>query len=111
VLFGSARDFAVFAQMLLNRGIYSHRRYFRIETVDKFTGSRGAWSKPLESGWTGRIFSSNAFGYLSDSGSLIWVDPARKLFVVLMANGRPGDGRIPEAQRDICESVISGLQD
>ncbi len=111
VLFGSARDFAVFAQMLLNRGIYSHRRYFRIETVDKFTGSRGAWSKPLESGWTGRIFSSNAFGYFSDSGSLIWIDPARKLFVVLMANGRPGDGRIPEAQRDICESVISGLQD
>ena len=110
-LFSSAEDLAIFAQMLLNRGIYNHRRYFKLETVDTFIGSESIWSKPSESDWTGKVFSPKAFGHISDSGSLLWMDPSSKLFIVLLANGRPDNGRIPEVQRKICESVISALQD
>ncbi|MGA2260733.1 MAG: glycoside hydrolase family 3 N-terminal domain-containing protein, partial [Acidobacteriota bacterium] len=62
-LFSTAHDLAVFAQMMLNRGIYDHRRYFRPETVDRFTtvlNSRGealGWQKSSDSSWTGRVFS------------------------------------------------------
>jgi CubicO group peptidase (beta-lactamase class C family) len=110
-LFSSAQDLGIFAQMLLNRGIYNHRRYFKLDTVDTFTGSDRLWSKPSESNWTGKAFSSKAFGHNSDSGSLLWMDPSSKLFIVLLANGRPENGRISEAQRKICESIISALPD
>ena len=106
----SAQDVAVFAQMLLNRGIYAHHRYFRIETVDKFTGPRGAWLKPSESDWTGQVFSPKAFGHISESGSLLWIDPARNLFVVLMAAGKTGNKKIPDTQRHICESIVAAIQ-
>ena len=109
--FTSAHDLAVFAQMLLNRGIYSHHRYFKTETVDRFTASEGAWSKPMESDWTGKIFSPKAFGYTSDSGSLIWMDPRNKLFIVLLANGSADKRLISEAQRVVCESIISAYPD
>ncbi|HTY60936.1 MAG TPA: glycoside hydrolase family 3 N-terminal domain-containing protein [Acidobacteriota bacterium] len=107
----SAHDLSIFAQLLLNRGVYNHRRYFRFETVDAFTGSEGAWSKPLDSDWTGKIFSTKAFGKISDAGPLLWIDPARKLFIVLIANGNPDNERISEAQRKLCESVVSSLHD
>ncbi len=110
-LFSSAQDLGIFAQMLLNRGIYNHRRYFKFETVDTFTGSEILWSKPSASDWTAKVFSPKAFGHFSDSGSLLWMDPSSKLFIVLLANGRPDNGSISEAQRKICESVISALQD
>ena len=110
-LFSSAQDLGIFAQMLLNRGIYNHRRYFKLETVDMFTGYESLWSKPSESDWTGKVFSPKAFGHISASGSLLWMDPSSKLFIVLLANGRPDNGRISEAQRKICESVISAIQD
>ena len=110
-LLSSAQDLGIFAQMLLNRGIYNHRRYLKLDTVDMFTGPEGAWLKPSESNWTGKIFSPKAFGHISDSGSLLWIDPSSKLFIVMLANGRPDDGRIPEAQRNICETITSALQD
>jgi serine-type D-Ala-D-Ala carboxypeptidase len=110
-LVSSAQDLGIFAQMLLNRGIYNHRRYFKLETVDTFTASESLWSKPSASDWTGKVFSPKAFGHFSDSGSLLWMDPSRKLFIVLLANGRPENRSISEAQRKICESVLSALQD
>ena len=109
--FSSAQDLGIFAQMLLNRGMYNHRRYFKLETVDTFTGSENIWSKPSESDWTGKVFSPKAFGQISDSGSLLWMDPSSELFIVLLANGKPDNGRIAEAQRKICETVTSALHD
>jgi CubicO group peptidase (beta-lactamase class C family) len=109
--FCSAQDLAVFAQMLLNRGMYNHRRYFNLGTIDKFSGLRSLWSKPSISDWTGRVFSPAAFGHTAASGSLLWIDPAKKLFIVLLANGRLENERISEAQRNICESILAAIPD
>jgi beta-N-acetylhexosaminidase len=110
-LFCNAQDLAIFSQMLLNRGIYNHRRYFDPKTVDKLTGIRGAWSKPSDSDWIGGLFSPGAFGHSSPGGSFLWIDPAKKLFVVLLTNGRQEDARVPEAQRRIVESLVTALSD
>jgi beta-N-acetylhexosaminidase len=110
-LFCNARDLAVFAQMLLNRGIYNHRRYFNLETIDRLSGSQSPWSKPSDSNWTGKVFSRLAFGHNTTSGSMLWIDPAKQLFIVLLANGRRDNGRIPESQRNICESVIAAISE
>ena len=112
-LFCSAHDLAVFAQMLLNRGIYDHRRYFKAETVTRFTGRQGPWSKPSDSDWTGRLLSLSAFGYSSARGSSLWIDPARRLFLVLLINAPPssnGDKRITEAQEQVFSSALAELQ-
>jgi beta-N-acetylhexosaminidase len=108
-LFSNARDTAVFAQLMLNRGMYNHRRYFRSETVDEFAGPRGVWSKPASSEWSGRLLSSSAFGHYTSAGSFLWMDPEKQLFVVFLTNGSPEDIRIPEAQRKLAESVVSAI--
>jgi len=108
-LFCSAQHLAIFAQMLLNRGVYSHRRYLKLETSDMLTSVKGLWAKPSNSDWTGRIFSPNAYGYNSACGSLLWIDPAKKLLIILLTSGRAENTAIPEAQRIICESIISSI--
>jgi beta-N-acetylhexosaminidase len=110
-LFCNARDLAVFAQMLLNRGIYNHRRYLDLETIERLSGSQSPWSKPSDSDWTGKVFSPQAFGHNTASGSMLWIDPAKQLFIVLLANGRRDNGRVLESQRNICESVIATIPD
>ncbi len=110
-LLSSARDLAVFAQMLLNRGVYDHRRYFKPETVDRFTGPRGSWSRQFLPDRAGGGFSPAAFGHRSDSGPLLWIDPERKLFVVLLANAARSGTPVPEAQKTVCESVLAALRE
>jgi beta-glucosidase-like glycosyl hydrolase/CubicO group peptidase (beta-lactamase class C family) len=108
-LFSNAQDLAGYAQMLLNRGIYNHRRYISLETINRFTGAQSPWTKPAGTDWTGTIFSPSAFGHSANSGSLLWIDPVKKLFIVLLANGNPNNGNILEAQKKICESILSSI--
>ncbi len=110
-LFCNAQNLAMFSQMLLNRGLYDHHRYFSPETVDRLKQSRSPWSKPSASDWTGRVFSPEAFGHSAANGSMLWIDPARQFFVVLLANGQTDNAKIPEAQRNICDSLLSSLSD
>jgi beta-N-acetylhexosaminidase len=108
--FCNAADLAVFAQMLLNRGVYAHRRYFSPGTVSKYTGLHGMWSKPSSADWTARLFSASSFGRRSSSGSMIWIDPAKKLFIVLLANGGPkDDAKMDAMQRTISESIVAAV--
>jgi CubicO group peptidase (beta-lactamase class C family) len=118
-LFSSASDLSVYAQMLLNRGIYAHRRYFSPETVSRFTGNlrtRGrrftfGWLKPDASDWTGRLFSPSSFGCADASGSLIWIDPAKELFIVLLVKD-PAPGEKESAsgiQESVCTSVMEAV--
>jgi CubicO group peptidase (beta-lactamase class C family) len=92
-LFGSARDLAVFAQMLLNGGEYGGVRILRPETVARWTtpgyarSSRAlGWDTPSRNSSAGRFFGPRSFGHTGYTGTSIWVDPERGLFVVLLTN-------------------------
>ena len=106
-ILSSAHDLAIFSQTLLNLGVYNHNRYFKLNTAASFLGSQGRWIKPSDSDWTGKVFSRAAFGFNDASGSLLWIDPDKKLVVVFLANGLPGAEQVLEAQGKICESVIA----
>jgi beta-glucosidase-like glycosyl hydrolase/CubicO group peptidase (beta-lactamase class C family) len=110
-LFSSAQNLAIYAQMLLNRGVYDHRRYLKMDTVDAISKSRGFWRKPSEADWTEHLFSSAAFGHLADSGSFLWIDPQRKMFAILLTNARLGDARVAEAQERICKAIVASIPD
>jgi len=108
-LFCNARDLAVFSQMLLNRGAYDHQRHFKTSTIATFTGSWGPWSRTKDFDWTGRLFSSSAFGHISSTGSFLWIDPAKDLVVIFLTNGSQKDRSLSQAQRQILESIMSEL--
>jgi len=93
-LFSTAQDIAAFAQMILNGGIYGHDRLLARSTIREFT-SRVAigdsartlgWDVPSEPSSSGRYFSAKSFGHTGFTGTSLWIDPERKLFVILLTN-------------------------
>ena len=93
-VFSAAPDLAAFCQMLLNGGVYGHQRILRRATIAEFTtpqqlsnGTRTlGWAAPTEGGSSGHFFSPRSFGHTGFTGTSIWIDPDRQLFVVLLAN-------------------------
>jgi beta-N-acetylhexosaminidase len=93
-LFSTAPDLAAFCQMLLNGGYHAHHRILRRATVAQFTvpqqlsnGTRTlGWAVPTEGGSSGHFFSAHSFGHTGFTGTSIWIDPDRELFVVLLTN-------------------------
>ena len=92
-LFGSARDLAVFAQMLLNGGEYGPVRVLAPQTVARWTAPQVAgssramgWDTPSGESSAGRFFSPRSFGHTGYTGTSMWIDPERSLFVVLLTN-------------------------
>jgi CubicO group peptidase (beta-lactamase class C family)/beta-glucosidase-like glycosyl hydrolase len=93
-LFSTAPDLAAFCQMQLNGGAYAHHRILKRATIAQFTkpqelssGTRTlGWAVPTEGGSSGHFFSAHSFGHTGFTGTSIWIDPDRQLFVVLLTN-------------------------
>jgi CubicO group peptidase (beta-lactamase class C family) len=93
-MFSTAGDVAIFAQMILNGGIYAHRRVVSRATVVEFTARQTignsarmlGWDVALDPSATGRFFSSHAFGHYGFTGTSLWIDPDHNLFIILLTN-------------------------
>lgn len=93
-VFSTAPDLAAFCQMLLNGGVYAHQRILRRATIAEFTtpqqlssGTRTlGWAAPTEGGSSGHFFGPHSFGHTGFTGTSIWIDPDRQLFVVFLTN-------------------------
>jgi CubicO group peptidase (beta-lactamase class C family) len=92
-LFSTAPDLAIFAQMMLNGGEIGGQRVLRAETIARWTarqagGSTRAlgWDTPAPRGSAGRYFSARSFGHTGFTGTSIWMDPEKGLYVVLLTN-------------------------
>jgi serine-type D-Ala-D-Ala carboxypeptidase len=102
-LFATAGDLAVFAQMMLDHGLSSGRRLVADSIVGEFTrpgpGWRGiGWETCYGGGSCGRYLSARAFGHTGFTGTSMWIDPERDLFVIVLTNwihGRAGGGTAP----------------
>ena len=96
-VFATAHDVAAIFQMLLNKGIYGNKRYFKAATVDLFTAynskisHRGlGFDKPLadedNGGPAGDRCSGLAFGHQGFTGTCVWADPATGIVFVFLSN-------------------------
>jgi uncharacterized protein YbbC (DUF1343 family)/CubicO group peptidase (beta-lactamase class C family) len=96
-LFSTADDLARFAQMMLNGGELDGVRVFSALTVAKFTEPqtppdqavlRGlGWDVDSpHSGNRGELFPIGSYGHTGFTGTSIWIDPATRTYVVLLAN-------------------------
>ncbi len=110
-LFSTAGDLSVFATMMLNKGTYNGTRIISDSTIERFT-ARAAGSRAL--GWDtcaehngvgcGRYMSARAYGHTGFTGTSIWIDPERDMFVVLLTN------RVYESRARRPERVISDVR-
>lgn len=92
-LFSTAADLAVFAQMMLNGGELNGRRLIADSTVALFTartperGTRAlGWDTCGGEASCGKYLGARAFGHTGFTGTSLWVDPERDLFVILLTN-------------------------
>jgi CubicO group peptidase (beta-lactamase class C family) len=95
-IFSTAPDLAIFCQMMLNGGIYAHQRILQRKTIREITAPAAlaanmhslGWVVPTENSSSGHYFSKQSFGHTGFTGTSIWIDPQKQLFVVLLANAR-----------------------
>ena len=96
-LFSSARDLARFAFVLTNDGVWGKQRFFTSETLSLFTTRADTGSSSTRAlGWdtrslqgyssAGSLFGPRSYGHTGFTGTSIWIDPDRRLFVILLSN-------------------------
>lgn len=100
-LFSSAKDVAAFARFILRDGRAPNgRQVVRPETIRAFTARQVYFGGDTEGralGWqtlptgetvssAGRRFGPRSFGHTGWTGTSVWIDPDRGLFVVLLTN-------------------------
>ena len=120
-LFGTAPDLARFAQMLLNGGVYDNHRIVSRETVERFTRRAGVpdssralgWDTPSPGSSAGTRFSPRSFGHTGFTGTSLWIDPERKLFLILLTNRvhptRANDAVPKVVRAAVADAVVRAL--
>jgi beta-glucosidase-like glycosyl hydrolase/CubicO group peptidase (beta-lactamase class C family) len=122
-LFSTAGDFARFAQMLLNGGVLEHHRIVSRDTVELFTRKAGDGESTRALGWdtkspekstAGSYFSPRSFGHTGFTGTSIWIDPDRELFLILLTNRvhpTRDNQLIRKARPAVADAVVNALTD
>ncbi len=92
-LFSTARDLSIFAQMLLNGGEYNGIRIVKPSTLARWTAPQSGtssralgWDTPSKNSSAGSYFSARSFGHTGFTGTSVWIDPEKNLFVILLTN-------------------------
>jgi serine-type D-Ala-D-Ala carboxypeptidase len=90
-LFSTAADLSVFAQMMLNGGEYNGVQIISKPTVELFTlrafGHRAlGWDTADGDYGSGRYLGPTAYGHTGFTGTSMWIDPERQMFVILLTN-------------------------
>jgi serine-type D-Ala-D-Ala carboxypeptidase len=121
-LFGSARDLARFATMLLRGGTLEGARIMDPATILRFSAyadstfsNRGlGWQKPAGgSAWAGQFMSSRAFGHTGFTGTSIAIDPALDLYIILLSNRvnpTRDNPRITDVRRRVADAVVTTIR-
>lgn len=101
-LFSSARDAAIYAQMLLNKGIYRGIRVLTAPAVEAMTAAQSPKGAPAVRGLGWDIDSSYSsprgdlwqagYGHTGFTGTSLWVYPPHDLFVLILSNRVHPDG-------------------
>lgn len=121
-LFSTASDISVFAQMMLNGGVFDGQRVVSDSTIALFT-RRTAGHRAL--GWDtcdggagcGQYMSERAFGHTGFTGTSLWIDPDRKMFVVLLTNrvhaarARRPSKIIADVRNDLADAAVLAVTD
>ena len=121
-LFSNVSDLAVFMQMLMNGGTYGGVRYLSDTTVSLFIRKQSArstralgWDTKSPTGSSaGSRFSMSSFGHTGFTGTCIWADPERNLFVVFLTNRvhpTRATSKIHKVRPTVHDAVVQALME
>lgn len=94
-LFSTASDISHLLLMLLNEGNYNSKRIIKEKTIQLFT-KRYSQQSTRALGWdtksntgssAGDLFDSTSFGHLGFTGTSVWIDPTKDLFLTTSFGG------------------------
>jgi CubicO group peptidase (beta-lactamase class C family) len=120
-LFGTAADVSRFALMVLAGGTWEGRRVIERATLERFAAPSGfpgprrasGWDMPSDEGSSaGRLFSRRSIGHLGYAGTSLWIDPDRRVFLILLTNRvhpRRGNDGIKAVRPALADAVIGAL--
>ena len=119
-LFSTAQDISVFAQMMLNGGMYAQERLFTRAMVDQFTKRVNVgdsartlgWDVPTDNSSSGHYMSQRAYGHNGFTGTSMWIDPEKGLFVILLTNRvypSAANNEIRRVRPALHDAIIAGL--
>ncbi len=122
-LFSTGPDLAKFAQELLSCFSHTprptpHAPVVDCATVRTFTAAQNpsfssralGWDTPSEGSSAGTMLSSHAFGHTGFTGTSIWMDPEKDLFIILLTNRvypTRDNPRILAARRAVADTAVS----
>ncbi len=120
-LFSTTGDIAKLLQMLLQKGVYKGKRYIEASTVEMFVKQQSdlssralGWDiKSPEHSSSGDFFSSNSYGHTGFTGTSVWTDPVRNLFVVFLTNRvhpTRNNSKIREVRPKVHNAVIKAIE-
>jgi CubicO group peptidase (beta-lactamase class C family) len=121
-LFSTAADLSIFAQMMLNGGEYNGVRVLSDTVVSLFTrraaGTRAlGWDTADGDGGSGKFLDSHAYGHTGYTGTSIWIDPERQMFVLLLTNrvhaarARRPAKVISDVRADLADAAVASVVD
>jgi len=117
-LFATSEDVAVFAHAMLGGG----HPILRPHTVELFTQRESSpagtsralgWDTPSPPSQSGKYFSARAFGHLGYTGTSLWIDPERRLSVVLLTNRTWSDCKseaIKKVRPAVHDALVEALE-
>jgi CubicO group peptidase (beta-lactamase class C family) len=121
-LFSDALDVLRFAACILDEGKTSGgQQLFQPETVRLFasrqpqpagTSRALGWDTPSRPSSSGKFFSGQSIGHLGYAGTSLWIDPARRLAVVLLSNRTwpdSADKTIQRVRPAFHDAIAAGL--
>ena len=120
-LFSNAADIAKLISVLINKGKFQGRQFIKGSTIELFTkrysdqSSRAlGWDTKSETGSSaGDFFSPNSYGHTGYTGTSVWVDPERKLFVIFLTNRvypTRENSKILKVRPELHNAVIKSLE-
>ena len=121
-LFSTADDLAAYAQMMMDEGFYGGRRYFSRSIIEDFTRKQempttsdralGWDTRAKEGSSSGDYYSESSFGHTGFTGTSMWIDPVRRIGVILLTNRvhptREREG-ITQVRRDFHNAVMEAI--
>ncbi|HXS36644.1 MAG TPA: glycoside hydrolase family 3 N-terminal domain-containing protein [Flavipsychrobacter sp.] len=96
-IFATGDDVAAIFEMLMNKGTYKGKQYFKNTTIDYFTAYNSRLSRrglgfdkptadPDDGGPAGDRCTGYAFGHQGFTGTCVWADPATGIVFVFLSN-------------------------
>jgi CubicO group peptidase (beta-lactamase class C family) len=120
-LFSSADDIARFARMLLNDGALDNVRVLARDSVHEMLLPRAVPKARRALGWDvssgfssgrGHLLTQQAVGHSGYTGTSLWIDPGKDLFVIFLSNrNHPfSTGKVTDLQGQVTDAVVRTLR-